>query len=552
MSPRRGSAPHQSGCASSASALREFQLKSALYSNDFLPLRLVGDPPWAGALQPTTPARGDCWEGALSQCSVVSPVCALAGAAYQSAAPAVCAQLEALRKSVLGSGKGPSDLQGGHFGLCTVAQLLEVSSWPLPAAQLDRPSMPRPQPRSDCVLYAAAAAIWMAHQGALADFWTRAEHPLASLYRLVMARHFGRHKRTQVLPTGAVGVEGGCIGLSQSVDRVPFCSRPTADNRDLVRLIRESLPAEHRCFSFTTVQVNKGLRPKPHRDSANVGASLCVSLGPFTGGVMWQALGQEVLVFEQDAKFLPPWTWGAMDGTCVHSCTPHFGQRVSLVLFTHEVALRPLAEDLVRDATDLGVAATTTTTLQECSALGLRALARVADWRHTNALSETAEAVLQVSELPFSDLHRAVCLPRGDASSAHAFGRVPRVVLMFLLLACHTIGAARASGDCCDQCSEATVGPAGVLPCLPRQMSPTAAPFAPSWPPLGPDGGNCNSGTAAADVASAGRDGCNSGKASGRSWARPTWYEYDEPRRVSMGLGWSEFGLAGFCLRSQL
>ena len=163
MSPRRGSAPQESGCASSAFALEEFQLKSALYSNDFLPLRPVGDPPWAGALQPTTPARGDCWEGALSQCSAVSPVCALACAAYQPAAPAVCAQLEALRKCVLGSGKGPSDLQGGHFGFCTVAQILEVSSWPLPAAQLDRPSMPPPQPRSDCVLYAAAAAIWMAH-----------------------------------------------------------------------------------------------------------------------------------------------------------------------------------------------------------------------------------------------------------------------------------------------------------------------------------------------------------------------------------------------------
>ena len=84
---------------------------------------------------------------------------------------------------------------------------------------------------------------------------------------------------------------------------------------------------------------------------------------------------------------------------------------MSLVLFTHEVALRPLAEDLVRDA----MAATTTTTLQEFSALGLRALARAADWRLTNALSEMAEAVLQVSELPFSDLHRAVRLPRGDA-----------------------------------------------------------------------------------------------------------------------------------------
>ena len=119
------------------------------------------------------------------------PLCGPCPGAPQPVTPEVYVALAALRKTVLGAGKGPSDLQGGHFGLFTVARLLDVPSWPLPAAQLDRPTMPRPQPRSDGVLYAAAAALGRAHRGDLEAFWSQSEHPLASLYRLVMARQFG-------------------------------------------------------------------------------------------------------------------------------------------------------------------------------------------------------------------------------------------------------------------------------------------------------------------------------------------------------------------------
>ena len=116
------------------------------------------------------------------------------------------------------------------FGACAIRQLLDVASWPLPSAQLDKPAMPCPQQSADAVLYAAAAAVGTTHQNVLGDFWARAAHPLAELYRLVMARQFGRHRRTQVLPTGARGVAGGCIGLRQSVSWQPFCSDATDDN----------------------------------------------------------------------------------------------------------------------------------------------------------------------------------------------------------------------------------------------------------------------------------------------------------------------------------
>ena len=107
--------------------------------------------------------------------------------------------------------------------------------------------------------------------------------------------------------------------------------------------VRDSLPDQFRGLPFSTMQINVGLRPKPHRDAASVGASLTVSLGPFTGGLLWQASTQQPTVFVNDVAFLPPWTWNAMDGVCLHGSTPHHGQRCSLVLFTHEVSFAAAA-----------------------------------------------------------------------------------------------------------------------------------------------------------------------------------------------------------------
>ena len=141
---------------------------------------------------------------------------------------------------------------------------------------------------------------------------------------------------------------------------------------------------------------------------------------PFHWGLMWQALGQEARVFERDVRSLPPWTWGPMDGACVHSCTPHFGQRVSLVLFTQECILRPLPERLSTAAAALGVASVSTVSWEQFSVLGMRALAREEDWRLTAALSEVAEAVLHVSQLP--NAQDAKLLPRDRIHRSGAKG----------------------------------------------------------------------------------------------------------------------------------
>ncbi len=152
--------------------------------------------------------------------------------------------------------------------------------------------MPKPQPSSDALLHAAADALGGLRQQSLGQFRDVADHPLAELYRVVMRRQTGPHKRTQVVPANAVDVQDECVGLSQDSKRRAFCSASTPASVALVRIVRESVPGQLRDFSFSTMQINVGLRPKPHRDAANAGASLTVSLGPFTGGLLWQATTQ--------------------------------------------------------------------------------------------------------------------------------------------------------------------------------------------------------------------------------------------------------------------
>ena len=90
--------------------------------------------------------------------------------------------------------------------------------------------------------------------------------PLARLWRTIMKRPMGAHKRTQVVPAHAADVQGECVGLSQSVARKVYCSDCTPDNIALVRMMKGTLPDHLREFSFSTTQLNRGLRPIVHRD----------------------------------------------------------------------------------------------------------------------------------------------------------------------------------------------------------------------------------------------------------------------------------------------
>jgi hypothetical protein len=87
---------------------------------------------------------------------------------------------------------------------------------------------------------------------------------------------------------------------------------------DLIRFYKPN-------FKYTTIQVNKNIRSKPHVDKNNVGPSYIIALGDFTGGK---------LVIE-GKEFNIKNRWKKFNGTLGHWVEPFKGTRYSLVYFTH-------------------------------------------------------------------------------------------------------------------------------------------------------------------------------------------------------------------------
>ena len=318
----------------------------------------------------------------------------------------------------------------------SIREILLPASTRLPAEQLDRGTMRPPQPEADTLLYAAAVALHGRHRATLDHFWHYATHPLACLWRTLMVRRMPSHKRTQVAPRHAAGIQEECLGISQSSAREAYCSRASAEDIELVELIRSTLPQELARFSFSSIQLNRGLRPILHRGAANVGGSVTIALGPYAGGTRWQTAVARPTSCARDVVHFPPWTWTPMDGAALHAATPFCGQQCSSVLFLHEAALAPLPPDVLARATALHVATFASASQAQFVAAGTRGKTSAADWPFRNAISEAAEATLEVANLPLRSLvqHFRVDAPSPVVPTATHV--VPRAVFQFLLLAC--------------------------------------------------------------------------------------------------------------------
>ena len=108
---------------------------------------------------------------------------------------------------------------------------------------------------------------------------------------------------------------------------------------------------------------------------------------------------------------------------------PFCGQRCSIVLFTHEACLRPLATHVLAVATALQVATTAPITLQQFEELGVRAKAKSVDWQFNSAIGEVAEATLEVADIPYSALVQHIRQDDDARAMPSASLRVPSVIV---------------------------------------------------------------------------------------------------------------------------
>ena len=352
--------------------------------------------------------------------------------------------LDQLRDAVLAANSTTSSLRFHPSGDAPIADILCLGGAVVPRDQRDTRASSAVLLRCDKLLYAAALALHRRTQQQLLTFWCEDAHPLAQLWRDIQMRETRRHPRSQVVPQGAVAVHGECVGISQSPSRKVYCTAATEQNVAFVALVRASLPQEHADFKFSTIQINRGLRPLVHRDSANLGHSLTIGLGPYVGGSLWQALVDEPVDAVTQVATYKPWQWTVMSGSSLHACTPFAGERSSLVLFSHEALLRPVPPDVSAKASMLRLDLVPSVSAEEFAAQGTRDKAKSSEWRFDAARCLVAEAAIEVASTSFNFLVSQV--RNGDPNRHAAASAVPFSYLLLFIIACQA-ALAGAHGD---------------------------------------------------------------------------------------------------------
>ena len=180
------------------------------------------------------------------------------------------------------------------------------------------------------LLYKAAYVQFIKHEQQLRNFWEQSHEMLPTLYRLIRGKKWPPLARTSVLGTTIQKATGCCIGLSRGDSPMPYCHCPYA-YADVVAAIVANAVVAFPDFQYTSIQVNIGLASTLHVDSGNMGPSLIIALGPFTGGQVWTHRAAE-------GNVLSVHNWTMMNGNVPHRTLPYTGDRLSIVLFTHAAA----------------------------------------------------------------------------------------------------------------------------------------------------------------------------------------------------------------------
>lgn len=152
--------------------------------------------------------------------------------------------------------------------------------------------------------------------------------------------------RQNVLPKGHEWVHSDTLGIIENrSDHQLIVSSPCKGHEYFVNLLsawaRKRSP--NGALPFTTISLNKNYAGRLHRDSGNIGPSVGVAAGPYTGGGLrfWAGdseKGKRSSCVEQVRKeknlLLNIKKGIVFDGNCAHEVEPFKGERYSLIFFT--------------------------------------------------------------------------------------------------------------------------------------------------------------------------------------------------------------------------
>ena len=92
--------------------------------------------------------------------------------------------------------------------------------------------------------------------------------------------------RTQVSTNKDAGVRGMCMWLSWDNKRKLFISKDTTKNQAILREIQKHIAAEAPEYTYTSVQLNNGVRSRMHVDGSKLGPSIMIYFGPTCGRII--------------------------------------------------------------------------------------------------------------------------------------------------------------------------------------------------------------------------------------------------------------------------
>jgi hypothetical protein len=152
--------------------------------------------------------------------------------------------------------------------------------------------------------------------------------------------------RQNVLPEGREWVHSDTLGLLETKygSHDMAVTAACRGHENFVRLLcswaRRRSPGG--VLPFTTISLNKNYAGRLHRDSGNVGPSIGVAIGPYTGGGLrfWaddpgRGSKRNVEGVRKEPSALLDIRKGVVfDGNCAHEVQPFEGERYSLIFFT--------------------------------------------------------------------------------------------------------------------------------------------------------------------------------------------------------------------------
>lgn len=109
-----------------------------------------------------------------------------------------------------------------------------------------------------------------------------------------------------------------------------FLTKVVDDNPELKEVFKEFAFYYFPDFKWSQVQMNKNFKCPPHRDSKNIGDSILISFGDYTGGLT--AVDVEGKIIKYDSREKPIKFNGS---EYLHWVEPYEGKRYSLVFFNN-------------------------------------------------------------------------------------------------------------------------------------------------------------------------------------------------------------------------